>query len=166
LNQWKPTFLHSERNGSVQQKSSRKTRFREDLAKFRAEQNYGVGDALTLTLTSALLSTSAARRGAPFTAGVSCLLIAVVLLSLFSAGGFTVAVFMRRRSLAYGDVDGEGDVSGEADVSGAADVAGDVAGSAAGAVVASGVGAAVSVFCSHAARSAAPARMHMILFIM
>jgi hypothetical protein len=56
----------------------------------------------------------------------------------------------------YGVVAGEGDVSGAA---GAAVV------SAAGGLVASGVGAAVSVFCSHAARSAAPARMQMILFI-
>ena len=54
----------------------------------------------------------------------------------------------------YGVVAGEGEVSGAAVVS------------AAGGLVASGAGAAVSVFCSHAARSAAPARMQMSLFIM
>lgn len=51
---------------------------------------------------------------------------------------------------------GDGDIAGEAAVSAAA----------AGGLVASGVGAAVSVFCSHAARSAAPAKTQMIFFIM
>ena len=50
---------------------------------------------------------------------------------------------------------GVGDISGDAVVSAAV----------AGGLVASGVGAAVSVLCSHAARSAAPAKMQMIFFI-
>jgi len=72
---------------SVQQKSSQKTAFLGRLCKERAELSYGDGDGFTFTFVSVLVSVFVSG------AGVSCLLITVVLLSLFSAGGFTVVDF-------------------------------------------------------------------------
>ena len=57
--------------------------------------------------------------------------------------------------------------AGDSTVAGASVAAGLVISVAAGALVGAGVvtGATVSVFCSHAARSAAPARIHRYFFI-
>ena len=71
---------------SVQQKSSRKTAFLGRLCKERVELSYGDGDGFTFTFVSVLVSVFVSG------AGVS-LLMMVVLLSLFSAGGFTVVDF-------------------------------------------------------------------------
>ena len=71
---------------SVQQKSSQKTAFLGRLCKERAELSYGDGDGFTFTFVSVLVSVFVSG------AGVS-LLMMVVLLSLFSAGGFTVVDF-------------------------------------------------------------------------
>jgi hypothetical protein len=60
---------------------------REDFASDRAELSYGEGDGFTFTFVSVLVSVFVSG------AGVSCLLMTVVLLSLFSAGGVTVVDF-------------------------------------------------------------------------
>jgi hypothetical protein len=143
---------------------------------------YGVGDVVTLMFVfdSVLVSVLVSGDGDSF--------MIVVLLSFFSGGGLVTVVsfcsqpkrnaapatmriyfFIVLRSQMPNDY-GVGDAAGDSEVppaglvvvvvvSGVVAVAG---------VVAAGLaaGSVVSVFCSHAARSAAPARMQMYFFIM